>query len=248
MQKAKKTVKTMVNLKIAMPIILVVVYTGLILLSSIQLKASKLFSISTNTYINFQANYQFILLGISLLSLVTTYFLNKQTFTNFFTFGNISAPSEEMKLFGIKAGDSWLKTGISLSVFISLATGVFMFLQLKTVKIEWEQLQIGMFWILLFSLSNSFAEEMIYRTGIVSPLTNLLPPMTIFIISAILFGLPHLAGMPSGLIGAAMAGLLGLVLAKSLYETNGFFWAWTIHFLQDVIIIGALFLLSSKST
>ncbi|MEQ1554789.1 MAG: CPBP family intramembrane glutamic endopeptidase [Ferruginibacter sp.] len=238
----------MVKLKIALPIILVIVYTGLILLSSIYLKTAKLFSISTNTYINFQANYQIILLGITLLSLVTTYFLNRVTFTNFFTFGNLSATSEEMKLFGIKAGDSWLKTGISLTIIISLVTGIFMFFQLKNVTIEWEQLQSGIFWILLFSLTNSFGEEMIYRMGIVSPLIKLLSPMTIFIISAILFGLPHLAGMPSGLIGATMAGVLGLVLAKSLYETNGFFWAWTIHFIQDIIIIGALFLLSTKTT
>jgi uncharacterized protein len=246
MLKAKKINKIMVKLKITLSIILVVVYTGLILFSSTHLKTAKLFSISTNTYINFQANYQIILLGITLLSLVTTYFLNRETFTNFFTFGNLSATSEEMKLFGIKAGDSWLKTGLSLTIIISLVTGIFMFFQLKNANIEWEQLQSGIFWILLFSLTNSFGEEMIYRMGIVSPLTKLLSPMTIFIISAILFGLPHLAGMPSGLIGATMAGVLGLVLAKSLYETNGFFWAWTIHFIQDVIIIGTLFLMATK--
>ena len=238
----------MVKLKIALPIILVVVYTGLILLSSIHLKTSKLFSISTNTYLNFQANYQIFLLGITLLSLVTTYFLNREIFPSFFRFGNLFATSQEMKLFGIKAGDSWFKTGLSLTFVITSITGVFMFFQLKNATIEWEQLQSGIFWILLLSLTNSFGEEMIYRMGIVSPLTNLISPMTIFIISAILFGLPHLAGMPSGLIGATMAGVLGLVLAKSLYETNGFFWAWTIHFIQDVIIIGALFLLSTKTT
>ena len=87
---------------------------------------------------------------------------------------------------------------------------------------------------------------MIFRMGIVSPLKGLLQPMTIFIISAILYALPHMAGMPSGLIGATMTGILGLILAKSLYETNGFFWAWIIHFLQDVIIIGTLFLMATK--
>lgn len=70
--------------------------------------------------------------------------------------------------------------------------------------------------------------------------------MMIYFLSAILFGVPHLAGMPSGVIGATMAGFLGFVLAKSLHETKGFFWAWVIHFIQDVIIIGALFLLSTK--
>ena len=37
-------------------------------------------------------------------------------------------------------------------------------------------------------------------------------PTTIFFISAILFGLPHYAGMPNGIVGATMAGVLGFVL------------------------------------
>ena len=236
----------MEKFKIALPIILVVVYTVFILLSSQLLKTTKLFLVSQNEYVNFQFNYQFLLLAITLLSLTVTYYLNKENFLNYFRIGDISIPAKELKLFGIKANDSWLKTGISLSIFISLATATFMYFQLKQVQINWTQLQSGIFWILLFSLTNSFGEEMIYRMGIVSPLKGLLQPMTIFIISAILFGIPHLAGMPSGLIGATMAGVLGLVLAKSLYETNGLFWAWTIHFLQDVIIIGILFLMMTK--
>jgi membrane protease YdiL (CAAX protease family) len=218
----------------------------MILLASQQLKVSKLFEVSQNEYVNFQFNYQFVLLLVTIISLTATYFLNKENFLNFFSFGGISKPANELKLFGIKANDSWLKTGISLTIFISLATATFMYFQLKQAQVNWTSLQSGIFWIILFSLTNSFGEEMIYRMGIVSPLKGLLQPMTIFIISAILFGIPHLAGMPSGLIGATMAGVLGLVLTKSVYETNGFFWAWTIHFIQDVIIIGTLFLLTTK--
>lgn len=232
--------------KIALPILLTIIYTALILLASKHLKTTKLFAVSQNEYVNFQINYQFLLLVVTIISLTSTYLLNKENFATYFSVGNISAPAQEMKFFGIKANDSWLKTGISLSIVISLATAIFMFFQLKQVKVNWSVLQSGIFWIILFSLTNSFGEEMIYRVGIVTPLQGLLSPMTICIISAILFGLPHLAGMPSGLIGATMAGVLGLVLAKSLIETNGFFWAWTIHFLQDVIIIGTLFLMATK--
>jgi membrane protease YdiL (CAAX protease family) len=232
--------------KIVLPIILVVVFTALILLSSQQLKTTRLFSVSQNDYVNFQFNYQFALLFVTILSLTVTYFLNRENFLNYFTFGNISVPAKELKLFGINANDSWMKTGISLTLVISLATATFMYFQLKQAQVNWALLQGSILWILLFSLTNSFGEEMIYRMGIVSPLKGILQPMTIFIISAILFGIPHLAGMPSGFIGATMAGVLGLVLAKSLYETNGFFWAWTIHFIQDVIIIGTLFLMAAK--
>jgi membrane protease YdiL (CAAX protease family) len=236
----------MEKFKVAIPIILVVAFTTMILLASQQLKTTKLFTVSQNEYVNFQFNYQFLLLLITILSLTATYFINKENFSNYFTLGNISKPANELKFFGIKANDSWLKTGVSVTIFISLATATFMYFQLKQTQVNWTLLQSGIFWIILFALTNSFGEEMIYRMGIVSPLKGLLQPMTIFIISAILFGIPHLAGMPSGLIGATMAGVLGLVLAKSLYETNGFFWAWTIHFIQDVIIIGTLFLLATK--
>lgn len=236
----------MEKFRIAFPIILVIAYTALMLLSAQVLKSTKLISVSQNEYINYQCNYQFVLMLISMVSLISTYILNKENFSTYFRFGDISSPANEMKLFGIKTKDSWLKTGISLSIFISLATATFMYFQLKQTQVNWTLLKVGIWWILLFSLTNSFGEEIIFRMGIVSPLKGLLQPMIIFVISAIVFGIPHLVGMPSGLIGATMAGLLGLVLAKSLYETNGFFWAWVIHFLQDVIIIGTLFLITTK--
>jgi uncharacterized protein len=237
----------MAKAKIAITIALVLVYTALMLWSSQQMKTTKWFSFSEHDFINFQFNYQFLLLLITVLSLTTTYFLNKKNFSTYFSLGNVSAPASEMTVFGIKKNDSWLKTGVSLTIFISLATAIFMYFQLEKVQVNWSLLQSGILWVLLFSLTNSFGEEMIFRMGIVSPLKGHLPTMSIFIISAILFGFPHLAGMPSGLIGATMAGILGLVLAKSLYETKGFFWAWTIHFIQDVIIIGSLFLLASTN-
>ncbi|MBW8685265.1 CPBP family intramembrane glutamic endopeptidase [Chitinophaga rhizophila] len=239
--------KLAAGLQIGLPIALAVLYTALIFLAITYVKASLPFHVLGNAYADFQINYQVLLLGITSLSLITSYFLNKERFTQVFRVGHLAAPSAAMKLFGIKAGDSWVKTGLSLTVIISIVTGVFMYFQLKHASVDWKQLQGGIFWIILFSLTNSFSEEMIYRVGIVSPLTNLLSPMTIYIISGIVFGLPHIAGMPSGIIGATMAGVLGLVLAKSLYETQGIFWAWIIHFIQDVIIIGSLYLLSGTA-
>jgi membrane protease YdiL (CAAX protease family) len=153
---------------------------------------------------------------------------------------------EELKMFGIKKGDSWLKTGISLSIVISLATGIFMYFQLKGQEVDYSLLKTGILWIFLFSLTNSFSEEVIYRVGINGPLNNLISPKTIFLISAIIFGLAHFQGMPNGIVGVFLAGVLGYVLSKSVHETNGIFWAWFIHFLQDVIIIGSLFLTKSS--
>jgi len=232
--------------KTLIPISFTVLFTiGLLFAGSLGKKLN--FEISTNGYINGQVNYQIILLLITGISILVTYMLNPHNFNNFFSFGQISAVGEELKLLGIKKGDSWLKTGLSLSFVITTVTAIFMYFQLKNVNVDWSLLQDGIFWILVFSLTNSFGEEMIFRLGIVSPLKGLIAPMTIFLISAVLFGIPHFAGMPNGIIGATLAGILGFVLAKSMYETNGFFWAWFIHFLQDLVIIGSLYLMNKVS-
>ena len=233
--------------KTIFPIVLTLIFTGGLLLAGSYSKKLGL-TITGNNYLNGQFNYQILLLIITALSLLTNFLINKTHFLNYFSFGQISAVGKELRLFGIKQGDSWIKTGLSLCLVISAVTATFMYFQLKQTNLYWSNLQNGIFWIILFSLTNSFGEEMIYRLGIVSPLKGLFAPTTIFFISAVLFGLPHFAGMPNGIIGATMAGVLGFVLAKSMFETNGFFWAWTIHFLQDVIIIGTLYLTNSNAS
>lgn len=235
----------MQNIKISLPILLVVVYTiGILLLSQQTPKIGII--ISENSYLNFQINYQILLLGITIVSMISSYILNPESFKSILSIGNLSAVGEELKIFGIKKGDNWIKTGVSLSIFISLATGLFMYFQLKEQSIDYSLLKTGFLWIVLFSLTNSFSEEIIFRVGINAPLHNLLSPNKIFMISAILFGIAHFQGMPSGIIGILLAGLLGYVLSKSLHETNGIFWAWFIHFLQDIIIISAIYLIKSS--
>ena len=53
---------------------------------------------------------------------------------------------------------------------------------------------------------------------------------------AVYFGLIHFYGIPYGVVGVLLAGFLGWILAKSIQDTGGFFWAWFIHFWQDVWI------------
>lgn len=233
----------MEKFRLSVPIILVIFYTVLMFVASAKVKHGATFQVSENAYLNFQFNYQGYLLLITALALLLTFLLNKEYLTHYFSIGNIAAPAEALQWMGIRKNDNWLQTGLSLSLFISIVTGIFMYLQIRQSEVNWGQLSGALLWIILFSLSNSFAEEMIFRMGIVAPLKGLLSPVYICSISAILFGIPHFAGMPNGIIGAVMAGVLGFVLAKSMQETHGFFWAWLIHFLQDVLIIGGLFLM-----
>jgi membrane protease YdiL (CAAX protease family) len=232
-------------MKIITPIALAILFTAGILFLSGQ--ASKIgVTVNQNSYVNFQFNYQLMLLGIALVSLVFSYLQNPESVKSILSLGNISAAGEELKILGIKQGDSWLKTGISLSIVISVVTGIFMYFQLESQNVDYGLLSMGFLWIILFSLTNSFSEEMIYRVGINGPLMDVLSPGKIFLISAVIFGAAHFQGMPSGIIGILLAGLLGYILSKSVHETNGIFWAWLIHFLQDVIIIGSLYLMKSS--
>jgi len=235
------------TLRTILPIVLNLIFTGGLLLAGSYSKKLGL-TITGNNYLDGQFNYQILLLIVTAFSLLTSFLLNKTNFLNYFSLGQISAFGNELRLFGIKQGDSWIKTGLSLCLVISTITATFMYFQLKQTNFYWSTLQSAIFWIILFSLTNSFGEEMIYRLGIVAPLKGLLAPTTIFFISAVLFGLPHFAGMPNGIIGVTMAGVLGFVLAKYVFETNGFFWVWSIHFLHDVIIIGVLYLINSSTS
>lgn len=166
----------------------------------------------------------------------------------FLSVGNLSAPAAPVPVFGIREGESWLSLGLSLSFFITLATAVFMYFQVRASGLNGEMLAPVLGWVLLFSLTNSLSEEILFRLGMVGALYEVVSPASLMLISAVIFGLAHFGGMPGGMMGMFLAGLLGWLLMKSVLETHGIFWAWFIHFLQDVVIFSGLVLLNAKGT
>ena len=60
------------------------------------------------------------------------------------------------------------------------------------------------------------------------------------LLTAVLFGLGHYYGQPSGPIGVLMAGFAGWIWAKSMIETRGSAWAFLIHMVQDIVIFSFL--------
>jgi len=123
-----------------------------------------------------------------------------------------------------------------------LATGIFVYFSVaRGQTLDGEHVRFLPF-ILIFAMMNAFTEEAITRLSLVTALKGMVPNSVIYIASALLFGIPHYFGVPGGIFGAIMAAFLGWLLSKSIVETRGMFWAWFIHFLQDVIIFTALFL------
>lgn len=204
------------------------------------------FQLSDNSYFASQGRYQLLLLALTLLSLFISRRLYPAQFNSHFRMGELAAKGEALSAFGIKAGDSWLKTGLSLSVVITGVTALFMYFRIRESGFAWAECAANWHWLLLFAALNAFAEESIFRLALVLPWAGKLPTHSICLYSALLFGLPHFAGMPDGLLGASLAGLMGYVLCRSLIETRGLFWAWFIHALQDLVIMASLGMLAVK--
>lgn len=204
------------------------------------------FTLHANAFINTQLKYQTLALLLAMLVLVITLKLSPES-KSLLKIGNLEKLPVKEKWLGISGLSSWKTNAWQLAIFISLATATFMFFAVQYTSgfsyFQWGFLPI----VLLISATNSFSEEIIYRFAINGNLMAINSKGTILLASAVLFGLPHYLGFPSGLLGVIMAGVLGYVLSKATYETQGMGIAWFIHFLQDVIIFSALFMMNMKS-
>ncbi|MBG0770496.1 MAG: CPBP family intramembrane metalloprotease, partial [Anaerolineaceae bacterium] len=133
--------------------------------------------------------------------------------------------------------------GMNFSIIITVVTTVVIFFQIFRNGTLSMNLFPGLLLVVIFALTNSFVEEIIYRFSFVGVGLELkISPLLIQGLAALTFGLIHYYGKPSGIPGVLLAAFIGWFLSKSMIETQGFFWAWFIHFLQDVVIFFAVFM------
>lgn len=201
-------------------------------------------SIVDNAFIDSKLKYQIFTLAIAVFILFLTYLFAKKNARIFYNAGTLYAPAGPVKMLGIQDTDTWKIVGRNFAIIISVVTGIFIYLNVaRGHTLESSHIRFLPF-ILLFAMMNAFTEESITRLSLVTALHGLVPNAVIYIASALLFGIPHYFGVPGGVVGALMAAFLGWLLSKSVIETRGMFWAWFIHFLQDVIIFTGLFLVA----
>lgn len=160
----------------------------------------------------------------------------------FWRLNRLAGPAEPSALFGIRANEDWRRVGWQLGLVIAVVTAIVMFAPLPLSSLNFSAALPLLPLVLFFSLSNSLGEELIFRHAVVSALEDTRWAVRSPLVSAFIFGSVHYFGAPGGFLGVLMAGILGWVLAKSIRETRGLFWALSIHFVLDVIIIGAIFL------
>lgn len=188
---------------------------------------------SFNIYMLAELSLKLIITGVIIAVL---YLIKKNRADFFLVKGNISAPVEPVRWLGVGKGENWKKFGLILSLCISLGTLSFLvFAGRPPLNIVVKALPF-LPAVLLAAALNAFNEEMTYKASFLSVLEGPVGKKQALLLMAAFFGIFHYYGIPYGIIGVIMAGFLGWILGKSMLETRGFFWAWFIHFLQDVMI------------
>lgn len=162
--------------------------------------------------------------------------------------GDLSIKADEIKWLGIrKHMISWRKLAIISALCISTGTVLLTIFTVTGIsaKINTDNLMKYIPFVVIFALLNSLCEGIVYRSAILGSLKNVLPKNQLMIIAAMIFGIAHYYGAPSGIVGVIMSFLLGWYLCRSMYETKGFVSSWIIHFMQDIVIFATILLLGN---
>ncbi len=206
-------------------------------LDQLPIYRSWLSSPSFNVYMLAEQSLRLI---VTFVIIATLFIMGKKSKSFFLTLGEIKAPVQPVHWLGVKQGENWKKFGLILSLYISLGTLAFLVIAGKPpLDIVIKALPFVPA-ILLAAGLNAFNEEMTYKASFLSVLENSVGAKQALLLMAAYFGLGHYYGVPYGIIGVIMAGFLGWILGKSMLETRGMFWAWFIHFWQDVLIFSFL--------
>lgn len=166
----------------------------------------------------------------------------------YFAAGDLHAPVTGLGWLGIGAGETWLTIGLTIGAIITGVTALVVVLQARRAG----SLRLGMVpWALAVSLPfaavNAAVEEAIFRLAPATALGGVASMTTVALISAVIFGVPHYFGHPGRVPGVLLAGFLGWLTCLSVLQTHGLLWAWSIHFVQDVVILTVLFAVSAAA-
>jgi hypothetical protein len=183
---------------------------------------------------------QFLKLLVTLVMIAALFLMGKKRQDFFLVRGDIAAPVGPIRWLGIKPGEHWNKFGGWLTFFISLGTLAFLIIAGRpSLDIVIRALPF-LPAVLLAAALNAFYEEVTYKASFLSVLESPVGPQQALYMVAAYFGIGHYYGVPYGVVGVLLATFLGWILAKSMQETRGLFWAWFIHFWQDVWIFSFL--------
>ncbi len=183
---------------------------------------------------------QILNLVVTFIVIAYMYILKKRRKLFFLAIGDTSAKAEAVNWLGIKGTEKWSAVGGRFALFLSLGTLAFLVIAGKPPADMVIKALPFFPAVLLFAALNAFNEEMTYKASFLAVLEDVVGKHQVLLLLAAFFGIFHFYGIPYGITGVLMAAFLGWFLGKSMLETRGIFWAWFLHFLQDVLIFAFL--------
>ena len=150
--------------------------------------------------------------------------------------GNPSAPAQPSRLLSIKEPKPWTHVARNFLLVYVIITVIVAWLDIRPDVSQIPRALIFLPAIVIAAVINAFAEEFEFRSMLLSRLEPVVGPQQAILITSALFGLMHYWSTPSGPIGVLVVGFLGWVAAKSMIETRGFVWAFSLHFLADFVV------------
>ena len=196
--------------------------------------------------LNFYMGYELSTIIVSAVFLLILYIFADKQRLSYLNLKKIDGVVRPVPLVGIKPKEreGWKTIGLTIGSAITVVTGIVVYFQTVSASGLTFRVFPEIPLVLLLAFMNSFTEEVIFRLSYTTIVANENRSARVSeFISAAVFGGVHYFGIaPSGIAGAVMAAFIGWFLAKSINETKGFFWAWMIHFAQDIIILFFLFM------
>jgi membrane protease YdiL (CAAX protease family) len=158
----------------------------------------------------------------------------------FLSRGDLAAPAGPIPWAGLRKPIRWTVFGPALLVIFGIALPLFLYFTVYPDFTDSDRLLHCLPWILLVAALNAANEEFQFRSVPLAHLRSVVSPSEAALLTAVLFGLGHYYGQPSGPLGVVMAGIAGWLWARSMIETRGFAWAFFIHMVQDIVILSFL--------
>ncbi|GAK01901.1 hypothetical protein JCM19037_94 [Geomicrobium sp. JCM 19037] len=195
------------------------------------------FNIFDNTVLNNHLNYQLSGLIVAALALLLIYIFADKIKLGYLNFNR----KGKMKPSFLLGEGKWEHDALGIGIIMVAIMGVVAFLQTYAVGFDFSLVALLM--VIPLAATNAFIEEVIFRLPYVTMGDNETNSSLYgLIMGSAIFGIIHYWGVaPNGIFGVLISAYLGYFLAKSIQETKGFYWAFMIHFMLDVVILIFIF-------
>ncbi|MEY2480226.1 MAG: protease family protein [Verrucomicrobiota bacterium] len=150
--------------------------------------------------------------------------------------GNWWAPAQPEPYLFLRRPVPWARFAAILLLIYGVALPLYLFFTLHPHFGNGQRLLPLIPWAIATSILNAANEEFQFRSVLLARLNGVVPQRQAMLLTAVLFGVSHYFGQPSGWGGVLMAGTAGWIWAKCMIETRGFTCAFAIHFVQDLVV------------